>query len=87
MRSGSRTNEIHYAQMLMTYRYLTVNEVAKALQYYEEKTGMQYWYKDSAGEGDEEDEEEGGADGEAEGEEAEEDEDEDDDDREWTEET
>ena len=72
--------------MLMTYRYLTVPEVAKALQYYEEKTGMQYWYKDSADEGDEE-EEEGGADGEAEGEEAEEDEDEDDDDREWTEET
>ena len=44
--------------MLMTYRYLTVAEVAKALQYYEEKTGMQYWYKDSAGEGDEEEDEE-----------------------------
>ena len=75
--------------MLMTYRYLTVNEVAKALQYYEEKTGMQYWYKDSAGEGDEEEEEERGGEEEEEGQgQGEEDEDdEDDDDGEWTEET
>lgn len=34
--------------MLMTNRYLTVSEVAQALKYYEEKTGMQFWYQEAA---------------------------------------
>lgn len=34
-------------QMLMTERYLTVSEVARLLKYYEEKTGMKDWYKNT----------------------------------------
>ncbi|CAL1708760.1 unnamed protein product [Somion occarium] len=33
--------------MLMTERYLTVSEVARLLKYYEEKTGMKDWYKNT----------------------------------------